>query len=93
MLMPAISVTLIGIVAAAAAAVKWQRPFFVSVTLGFVGAWAGFMLGALVGVVIDVLFSTGIFVALIGHAAAVAGAFFAVKIKVRVPKQKAKRKK
>lgn len=91
MLMPVLSVTLIGIAAAVAAAVRWQRPFFVSVTLGFAGAWVGFLAGALVGVAIDALLSIGVFVAIIGHAAAAAGAFFAVK--VRVAKQKSKRKK
>jgi hypothetical protein len=46
--------------------------------LGVVGAWIGFIAGALVGVIIDVILQTGTYVAIIGHVAAAAGALVAL---------------
>lgn len=70
-------VTGIGLLAAFVGLVRGLdlRPALVR---GFVSAWAGFLVGAFVGVVFDVLFQWGGFVAVLGHATAAFAAFAAV---------------
>lgn len=77
MLMPALSVTLIGIVVGAAAIVARKRP---KAALGraFVGAWLGFVAGAVPGVIADILSGSGAYVAVLGHAGAAVGAVVAL---------------
>lgn len=81
MMMPALSVTFIGLMVAltvvGARAVRRRRPAvpfsgrWLVVAVGAVaGAWAGFVAGALAGVVLDVTTGSGMFVALLGHAVA-----------------------
>ncbi|MBW9206615.1 hypothetical protein KV102_12505 [Mumia sp. zg.B53] len=76
MLLPLVSVTVIGIVAGLllrpSPPVRRSRPRGVAV--GVLGAWAGFLVLALLGVVVDVVAGTGTYVALLGHAGAVLGA-------------------
>ncbi|MDI3423181.1 hypothetical protein [Streptomyces luteolus] len=73
MLMPTLSVTLIGLLVAVV--LTWggwpgARPLLGAL----VGAWAGFALGALAGLAVDVISGQGFFLALAGHAAALPGA-------------------
>lgn len=84
MLMPGLSVSLIGIVIALVAVVAFGRPASRALPRGFLGAWLGFVVGALPGLVVDVLTSSGANLALFGHAGAVVGATVAVA-RVRLP--------
>lgn len=74
MLMPLVSVTAIGIVAALVARLWGGRAFKGAGLRGLLGAWGGFALGALVGVLVDVATGRGVYVAIVGHAAVVGGA-------------------
>ncbi|WP_433472805.1 hypothetical protein ACQPZP_28525 [Spirillospora sp. CA-142024] len=75
--MPALSVTLIALVVAAA--IGWNRRTLARPLLGaLVGAWLGFILGALAGLTVDVITGGG-FLAIVGHAAAVLGAMLGVR--------------
>lgn len=73
MLMPTLSVTVIGVVVAPLAMARGARPG-VALVRGVVGAWLGFLAGAIPGVLIDVATSSGWYVAVPGHAGALAGA-------------------
>jgi len=79
MLFPAFSVTLIGLVIGGMAAANNARPLR-PILIAVSGAWAGFLVGALVGVAIDAIAGTGIWVAIFGHVAAVPGAMLADKM-------------
>jgi hypothetical protein len=73
MLMPALSVTAIGLAVGMSAWVV--RGGFVNLVSGsLVGAWLGFLVGAFVGVVIDVIARSGEGVVIVGHLAAAVGA-------------------
>jgi uncharacterized membrane protein YeaQ/YmgE (transglycosylase-associated protein family) len=61
---------------------------FRTLLLGVVGAWLGFAVGALIGVAIDVIASTGIYVAIVGHLMAVVGAVVALKRYGSVPHER-----
>lgn len=74
MLMPLLSVTAIGLVTAVLVIITRHAPPVRALLLGLGGAWAGFLAGALVGVVVDVIAGTGWAVALAGHVVAVVGA-------------------
>ncbi|MDQ8703388.1 hypothetical protein RCO28_12945 [Streptomyces sp. LHD-70] len=75
MLMPTLSVTLMALVVAVAVALTWGRwPSGRHLLGALVGAWAGFALGALAGLVLDVTTGNGFFLAVVGHAAAIPGA-------------------
>lgn len=76
--MPLFSVTAIGLLAAAVAGTTFGVRPLRALLLGVAGAWGGFLGGALVGVVVDVLAGTGHMLAITGHAAAVAVAAIAV---------------
>jgi hypothetical protein len=78
MLLPALSVTLIGIVTALFAIVRGGAAGQLLLR-GLLGAWLGFVAGAIPGVLLDVILGDGVYVALIGHGAAVAGAVIAVR--------------
>jgi hypothetical protein len=73
MVMPLLSVTVIGVivgmVAGAATGKIGRRPIE-----GVVAAWLGFLAGAVLGILLDILAGTGWIVAWFGHAAALAGA-------------------
>lgn len=71
--MPTLSVTVIGLLGAVVTAVGARRISGGAVLRGLGGAWLGFGVGALVGVVIDVVTAGGTFVPVLGHAGAVAG--------------------
>lgn len=75
---PTLSVTLIGLAVGAIAIIS-KRQKWNSLLFGVVGAWIGFALGALLGVAIDALFATGVWVAYVGHALAAVGALIAVR--------------
>jgi uncharacterized membrane protein YeaQ/YmgE (transglycosylase-associated protein family) len=78
MLLPTVSVTMIGLIASLIAiGVRRSQPAQ-GLLLGVVGAWAGFIVGALIGVVIDIVARTGIYVALLGHLGAVVGTVLAL---------------
>jgi uncharacterized membrane protein YeaQ/YmgE (transglycosylase-associated protein family) len=74
MLMPAASVTLIGLVAGLIGYLITRNRLVPAFGLGVVGAWVGFAAGALIGVIVDVVLGEGMFVAIIGHAVAGIGA-------------------
>lgn len=71
--MPALSVTVIGLLGALVVAVGRRRLSGGAALRGLVGAWLGFGVGALVGVTIDVVTAGGAFVPVLGHTGAVAG--------------------
>jgi membrane associated rhomboid family serine protease len=77
MLMPGLSVTLIGLVIAAIAIAR-GKPALPVLLRGLVGAWVGFVGLALIGLVVDVLFFSGMYVAILGHIGAAMGAAIAV---------------
>jgi hypothetical protein len=66
MLMPGLSVTLIGL-AIAVAGIVMHRPVPPTLLRGLIGAWAGFLTFGLVGLVLDVVLGNGTFVAFLGH--------------------------
>ncbi|WP_433462404.1 hypothetical protein [Spirillospora sp. CA-128828] len=76
--MPALSVTLIALVVAAAIC-RNRRPLARPLLGALVGAWLGFILGALAGLTVDVITGSGFFLAIVGHAAAVPGAVLGVR--------------
>lgn len=83
MILPTLSVTVIGLIGAAVCvAMRMQSPTSALVR-GLAGAWGGFVCGALLGVLIDVVVQTGIWLAIIGHLAALAGTVFAIRIRPR----------
>jgi hypothetical protein len=78
MLLPTVSVTVIGLLAGLLALLLGRYRPGPALVLGVVGAWIGFIAGALGGVIIDLILQTGTNVAIIGHTAAAAGAFVAL---------------
>lgn len=85
---PTLSVTAIGLVVGLGAMLT-RRGSWRSGLAALVGAWVGFAIGALLGGTLDVLFGTGIWVAITGHALAVAGALASVTLLGRVPGSRA----
>lgn len=77
MLMPALSVTVIGI-AIAVLAIMRGKGATGALLSGVLGAWLGFIVGAIPGLVLDVVLGDGRFLALLGHIGAVGGALVAV---------------
>jgi hypothetical protein len=77
MVLPLASVTLIGLIATVLAVGLARRQLPAALVRGLLGSWAGFIGGALLGVTIDVAASTGVWVGVLGHVAAVAGAVVA----------------
>lgn len=77
MLMPGLSVTVIGLVIAAFGIVR-HKPVLPALLRGLIGAWAGFAGLALIGLVVDVLLFDGVYVAILGHIGAAIGAAIAV---------------
>ena len=75
MLFPTLSVTVIGLLVSLVALLKGAPRSWRSLALGVVGTWMGFIVGGIVGVTVDVILATGIYVAIVGHLAAAAGAF------------------
>lgn len=73
MVMPLLSVTVIGLVVGLVAGGATRRPVR-GVLHGVLGAWAGFAVGGLVGVIVDVVAATGDWLAWLGHGGAVLGA-------------------
>ncbi len=74
MLMPTLSVTLIGLIVVALVVLTARAPLGRTLLFGLVGAWAGFAAGALGGLLVDVVTASGFHLALVGHAVAVLGA-------------------
>ena len=74
MLFPIVSVTLIGLIAGLLFAFFRKSRPTLALLLGVSGAWMGFITGAVLGVVVDVIAQTGVFLAIMGHLAAVLGA-------------------
>src|SRR5690554_4169996 len=78
MLMPTVSVTVIGLTVGVVGLLLFNRGrAWRDLLRGLVGAWLGFLGGALAGIIMDVMLSTGVFVALVGHGLAVLGALVA----------------
>lgn len=84
MLMPTLSVTGIGVLAALVA-IGRGAPTPNALLRGLLGAWLGFLAGALPGVLIDVIVGDGIYVALLGHAGAAIGALVGLRRALRLP--------
>jgi hypothetical protein len=73
MLLPAVSVTVVGLIAGLIfVIIKRIRPLL-ALFWGVAGAWIGFILGAVCGVTIDVIAQTGIYVGIAGHIMALLG--------------------
>lgn len=75
---PTLSVTAIGLVFGGIG-LALSRDGWAPLLAGVVGAWVGFGLGAVIGVIFDIVVGTGTGVALAGHALAIVGAFAAVR--------------
>ena len=75
---PTLSVTAIGLVFGGIGIVL-SRDGWAPLLAGLVGAWVGFGLGAVIGVIFDIFVGSGAGVALAGHALAIVGAFAAVR--------------
>ena len=73
MLMPLASVTLIGLLGALVVVGSHRWSPGAALGRGLLGAWVGFVVGAIVGVTIDVVSHDGAWVAILGHLAAVMG--------------------
>lgn len=73
MLLPAVSVTLIGLVAGLIFTLLRRSKPLVMLLLGVAGAWVGFLVGAVFGIAIDVISQSGVFVAILGHLMAIPG--------------------
>jgi hypothetical protein len=84
MLLPTFSVTIIGLLAGVIALLLGRYRPGPTLLRGLAGAWIGFIVGALVGLIIDVTLQTGVHVAMIGHVAAALGAFGALA-RLRTP--------
>lgn len=75
MVMPALTVTAIGVLAVLATAfVAREHPSARGVVYALAGAWAGFVVGGLAGLVADVITGGGTSLAIMGHSVAVVGA-------------------
>lgn len=83
MVFPILSVTFIGLVVAAAVSVTRKSPPRRTLIEGVLGAWLAFILGALAGVLVDVIMGSGVYLAIFGHLAALAGAFVGARRKGR----------
>lgn len=73
MLLPGLSVTLIGLVVGLLAGVAVGTPGRSQVR-GVVAAWIGFVGGAFVGLLVDALLRTGTWLGWLGHAGAIVAA-------------------
>lgn len=73
MLMPTLSVTVLGLVAAAIVCAGGRAVPVRAFAGGVAGAWAGFLCGALAGLVIDIVTGRGVLLAVLGHGAALVG--------------------
>jgi hypothetical protein len=78
MLLPWASVTLIGVLAGLIALASRRRSPGSALGRGLLGAWIGFVLGAIVGVTVDIVTHNGYYLAVVGHLGAVAGATLAL---------------
>lgn len=79
---PTLSVTLIGLLVGVAVALAGGSKDRMTVPAALLGAWVGFGVGALLGVILDIVLTTGIWVALIGHVLALVGAAIAVRLRL-----------
>lgn len=84
MLLPGLSVTLIGLVVGLLAGVAGGTPGR-GLVRGVVAAWIGFIGGAFVGLLVDALLRTGAWLGWMGHAGAIAAALGVAM--VRSPEQ------
>ena len=78
LMFPTLSVTAIGLTIGGLG-LALTRDGWAPLLAGVAGAWVGFGLGAVIGVVFDVVVGTGTGVALAGHALAIVGALAAVR--------------
>lgn len=79
---PTLSVTLIGLLVGVAVMLASGSKDRMTVLAALLGAWVGFGVGALFGVILDVVLTTGTWVALIGHVLALVGAAIAVRLRL-----------
>lgn len=80
MVMPFLSVTVIGLLVGSAGHFISERPH--ALWRAFFGAWAGFAAGGLVGLVLDVTLQNGRWVAVLGHSLAVVGAVLSQRMEL-----------
>lgn len=78
---PTLSVTLIGLLLGVGVMLVTKTDW-TTVLAGLVGAWVGFAIGAVAGIVADIILGTGIWLALVGHVLAVVGAALAVRLQL-----------
>jgi hypothetical protein len=76
--MPAVSVTVLGVVAGFIGLLLVRHRSWSSMVHGIAGAWVGFIAGAIVAIILDVVLGSGTLLPVLGHAAAAAGALVAV---------------
>jgi peptidoglycan/LPS O-acetylase OafA/YrhL len=79
MLLPTVSVAVIGLIAGLLALVVGRSRPARALLLGVVGAWLGFLVGAIVGVSVDIVVESGIYLGIVGHLMAVVGAVVALR--------------
>lgn len=80
MVMPFLSVTVIGLLVGSAGHFINGRPH--ALWRAFFGAWAGFAAGGLLGLVLDVTLQSGRWVAVLGHTLAVVGAALSQRLEL-----------
>lgn len=73
MLMPVASVTLVGLFGAVVALASRGWSPRAALGRGLVGSWAGFVVGGIVGLMVDVVSHSGQYVAILGHLGAIVG--------------------
>lgn len=79
---PTLSITLIGLLLGAAVMVVTRRRDWTTLLAAVIGGWAGFGVGAFLGVVVDIVSNSGMWVALAGHVLALIGAAIAVRLRL-----------
>jgi ribose/xylose/arabinose/galactoside ABC-type transport system permease subunit len=79
MLTPTFSVSAIGLVGALAALLLRRQPARSAFGRGLLGAWVGFLLGGVLGVVIYVVTLNGAFVVYLGHLGALLGTIWLLR--------------
>lgn len=78
MLLPTVSVTVIGLIAGLIFVVVRSSQPLPTLLLGVAGAWVGFIVGAIFGVVVDVIAQTGVYLGIVGHLMTIPGVVVAL---------------
>lgn len=78
MLLPTVSVTVTGLIAGMIFVVVSRIQPLRTLLAGVAGAWIGFSIGAVSGVIVDVIAQTGVYLVIVGHLLAILGSVVAL---------------